>query len=117
MEVAVPPDRRAGTSVTRSLPVVLAFLRAGGQRLGRHALRQLPDRCRQIVEDPMDPRHLRGPRIRRIGIVDDEGEALSAIGRSGPRELWGSVVTFACVPSGYLSLVRESRGSEREWHG
>jgi len=44
---------------------------------------KLPRRGRDFVDHPMHPGRLRRGRIRRIGIVDDEHEALRAFRRAG----------------------------------
>src|SRR5947207_2382009 len=76
-EVAVPADRRTGTAVASLAPVVFSVARAS-RRLA--ALRKRRCRRGNVIEQPVDVRALRRFRIRRVGIVDDEGEAFRSGG-------------------------------------
>ncbi len=58
VEIPMAADRRTGSAIARALPVVQALFGAGRQR--RDVFRQAARRRRQIIKDPMYPRHFRG---------------------------------------------------------
>src|SRR5688572_30959427 len=82
-EVAMPPDRRTRTAVAGALPVVPAVARSRGRL---PALRDTRHRRRNVVQDPVHVHHLRRLRIRGIGIVDDQREALRSRRRAARSE-------------------------------
>src|SRR5262249_61293584 len=83
--------RGPGAAVTDALEVIDALFGPVGNDFGcRDSLRQLCDRRRQFVENPMNPRA--GGSVR---VVTDEREALCALRNVGPLERWRDVCAVA----------------------
>jgi hypothetical protein len=59
----------------------------------------------------VDPGHLGSCRIRRIGIIDDQGQTLGAVGSPVPFEDRREIRAFARVFGGNRSIVRECHPS------
>src|SRR2546427_2264346 len=111
-EVAVPPDGRARAAVAGALPVVRPL--RGPRRQALHALGEPCGGRRQVVQHPVHPGHLRRGRVRRIRVVDDEGEALRP-GRHGrPGERRRNVAAVAGVFLRDRAVVR--KGARAEIH-
>src|SRR5262249_18655645 len=84
-------SRWAGAAVTDALEVIDALFGPVGNDFGcRDSLRQLCDRRRQFVENPMNPRAGGSGRV-----VTDEREALWALRDVGPLERGGDVFAVA----------------------
>ena len=83
----------------------------------RHALWQAVDARRQVVEHPVDPGHLRRLRVWRVGVVDDQGQALGASGWRRPGQWRRDIVSFTRVLGGDLAACGKGRRGERKGHG
>src|SRR5262245_61830693 len=78
VEIPMPTNRRAGSAVAGSLPIVHAL--AGARRETFRAFGKRARRCGNVVEDPVHIRHLGRLRIWRVRIVYNQGVALGAGG-------------------------------------
>src|ERR1700722_2520923 len=79
VKVSMPPDRWTGAAVTGPFPIVEALLRSRWKAALCRALRKAMRVARNVVHDPMHPRHLGRARIGRVGVFDDQREALRAL--------------------------------------
>src|SRR5262245_54514821 len=107
MEVTVPTNWRTRTAIFRLLEIIepkhgalrqSCLARIVGQALGIGG---------HIVDDPMDPNHLGRFRIRRVGIIDNQDETLSAVGDTIPRKRRRDIVALAGILRGYVAVLFE----------
>src|SRR5690606_10677197 len=106
-EIAVASDGRTGASVTGATPVVRAFSRALWEPA---SLGDAVCVGRDVVHHPVNPRALGRRGIGRIGIVDDEREALRVRGDTSPRQGWCGVGAFAGVLGRYARRLAKGAG-------
>src|SRR4029079_5064878 len=65
----------------------------------------------------MHPDPLRRPGVRRIGIVQDQREALGTLRHTAERKWWRGIVAFARIFRRDLTAWLKSFRRERESHG
>jgi len=92
----VPANWWTRPAIADLLPVVQTFERPRRQIRSANALEKACDVRRNVVEHPVNPHTLRRSRVRRVGVIHDQRQALRALGN--PRPLQG-------------------RGSDAESHG
>jgi hypothetical protein len=69
VEVSVPADRRAGSAVASTIPIVATLQRSRRQIVAGQAFGQARGFRRQVVQQPMHPGALRRRGIGRIRII------------------------------------------------
>src|ERR1700694_5500363 len=84
VKVSMPPDRWTGAAVTGPFPIVEALLRYRWKAAFCRALRNVMHVDRNVVHDPMHPRHLGRAWIGRVRVVGARREALSSLWSSRP---------------------------------
>ena len=110
------PDRRARSTVAGAVPVVEACPRARGQGRGRNRFRQSRRIRWNVIEHPVDPGHLRRCRVRRIGIIDDQRQALGAFRHPRPRQRGRDIIAVARILLWDFAVVSECRGCDCQRH-
>jgi ABC-2 family transporter len=115
VEVAMAADGGAWTAVAGVLKIVLALARPG-RKFSRLAFTERVRVGGQIIDDPVDPGHLRRIRIRRVGVVDDQHETLGRRGFAAPYEWRRHVVAFTRVLARDLSVRFERGRLNRQRH-
>src|SRR5208282_5402689 len=105
--------RWTGPTISGLDPVVDTVERAGRQAVPRHVLRDSTDGAWDVVQDPMYPRRLRILRIRRVGILDDQRQALSIGGHPRPIEGRRDVGAVTGIAPGDGLTVGKCSGSDR----
>src|SRR3989442_1591723 len=111
-EIRVPPDGRTGAAVAGLLPVVHPWERALRQRRFLDALGKPLAVRRDVVEHPVRVVHSRRRRFGRVRIVNDQGETLRALRRTGELERRRNVFSLTGVQPGDLAAVRERGGAD-----
>src|SRR5208337_106474 len=76
MKVAMTANGRTRAAIGGPFPIIETHHRSRWQSLTGDAFGKPRRARRKIVKNPMHPRHLGRLRIRRVGIIDDENEAL-----------------------------------------
>src|SRR5580700_9068769 len=109
VKVSMPPDRWTGAAVTGPLPIVETLLRSRWKAAFCCALRKAMHVGRNVVHDPMHPRHLGRARIGRVRIVDDQREALRALWSSRPLQRRRDVGALAAILLGDYAIARKRR--------
>src|SRR6516162_1180640 len=107
MEVTVPTDRRTGAAVLGLFEIIEPKKCALRQSRLACVLGQGPGLGRYVVDDPMYPNHLGRFRIRRVGIIDNQNEAFSAVGDSLPRKRRRDTFALAGVLGGDVTILFE----------
>jgi hypothetical protein len=105
MEVAVPTDRGTRAAIHCLSEVVHSNCDALRQARLVSVFRQALAIGRYVVDDPMHPYPLRRFRIRRVGIIDDQDEALRPLGHPRPSKRRRDIVTLAGVFRGDLAIL------------
>src|ERR1700694_4948086 len=116
VKVSMPPDRWTGAAVTGPFPIVEALLRSRWKAAFCRALRNAMHVGRNVVHDPMHPRHLGRAWIRRVRVVDDQYEALRALWRSRPLQRRRDVGALAAILLGDNAIARKRRRCQDERH-
>jgi len=84
VEVSMPTYRWARPSLGFALSIVDAIFRLTGQH--PDAFSKFSRSRRQVVHDPMDPRHSWSLQVRRVRLIHNEHVALRTRRRATPRE-------------------------------
>jgi ATP-dependent exoDNAse (exonuclease V) beta subunit len=109
--------RLAYVGITRAEKrLYLTFARSRRQRARLDRLGQSHRAGRNVVEHPMHPRALRRRRVGRVGVVDDQREALRPGGRSDPRERRRQILALARVDGGNRLMRGENGRLDGERH-
>src|ERR1700688_501493 len=116
VKVSMPPDRWTGAGVTGPFPIVEALLRSRWKTAFCRALRKAMHVGRNVVHDPMHPRHPGRARIGRVRVVDDQREALRALWSSRPLQRRRDVGALAAILLGDYAIVRKRRRCQDERH-
>src|SRR5260221_4952158 len=97
VKVSMLARRWTGAAVTGPFPIVEALLRSRWKVAFCRTLRKAMRVGRNVVHDPMNPRHLGRARIRRVRVVDDQREALRALWSSRPLQRRRDVGALAAI--------------------
>src|SRR6266478_6453880 len=116
VKVSMLARRWTGAAVTGPFPIVEALLRSRWKVAFCRTLRKAMRVGRNVVHDPMNPRHLGRARIRRVRVVDDQREALRALWSSRPLQRRRDVGALAAILLGDHAVVRKRRRCQDERH-